>query len=157
MGDFEFLNGAHAALQKEMLAEKDAEQRAYLEKLRAEAWDRVQIASRTRPLCFAMVPGYVWVGLKDSPRCFIDPGLAGLGDAWSILFMWSRARYAMHCSELSDGLSHQALKLRMNKATEWIEGPADCKPLGSLLRRIQISRGGAIAPPGLFPEIQLDV
>lgn len=152
MTKHQFLCDVHTVLRNLASVEPSAEQRQHFEQLRKAAWEMLRNTREYSATVFAMYEGGVWIGPTDSPRYFLDPGLAGLLDANAILFTWVTTHRAKHSSELIGGPSGNALNGRLTRAAEWLENVANSRDLGSAVRKIAVSRDGTITPP----SIQLD-
>ena len=121
----------------------------------ARTWLVRRQREASAPLAFILHPGYVWVGPKSAPRCFLDPGYVGLTNFWQILMYWQLSHYVPPAQDLIGAPTGNALKGRLSTAADWLEGPADCPRLGRVLRGTEVGRDGSITLPPGIPEVQL--
>lgn len=132
---------------REMSAAAGSTERAELERLRSGVWDMLRTAREFSPTVFAMYGTDLWLGPADRPARYFMPDLAGIGDAYAILYAWVVTQRPLHASSLKGAPSGNALNGRLTRAADWVERTAGCRDLGSTIRKIEVSRSGVITPP----------
>lgn len=113
-------------------------------RLRAAAWS---IVTNNSPLVFSWCsPGFLLIGDVDRPALLVDPGLAGLADAWEIFIAGPCVVSCMTASDLPGAPSGKALRNRLEHAAAWVERLAHCPALAKALRSpsIVVGRDGSI-------------
>lgn len=146
MTDHQLLADVHRVLREKSAAAGPTE-RAELERLRSGVWDMLRTAREFSTIVFAMYDADLWIGPVDRPSRYFMPDLAGIGDAYAILYAWVVTHRALHASSLKGSPSGNALNGRLTRAAEWVERTAGCRDLGSTIRKIEVSRSGVITPP----------
>lgn len=160
----ELLSQAIAALGKARNC-TDTESATHLAYLMAELQPHQRDAARLEamPLVFrpANMPGYIQLGRQGSEVTCPDPGLPGLEDAWRIFFIGVAVQDILHAEDIVGDDCNQpgnALRNRLAKAAEWIEGLGvpGCREIAQAMRRPSISISSlGIITAGPRPRILL--